>query len=154
VLEHCTSVLGLRDGMDIGEQTELVERGFWKVWSEHTARGLQEDLKRYMALRSMKREVKDIVFGYGPLEDLLRSPIISEIMVVDSNHIYIEKAGLLEKLGPSIRLRRGHAGDHRANRLASRAADRQVEPAGRRPPDRRQPGQRRHPPPWPSAARV
>jgi Flp pilus assembly CpaF family ATPase len=43
--------------------------------------------------------LKDIVFGYGPLEDLLRLPNVSEIMVVDKQHIYIERAGNLQNSG-------------------------------------------------------
>ena len=35
----------------------------------------------------------------GPLEDLLRLPNVSEIMVVDKQHIYIERAGNLQNSG-------------------------------------------------------
>ena len=47
----------------------------------------------------MKKEIKNIVFGYGPLEDLLRLPSVSEIMVVDREHVYIERNGVLENSG-------------------------------------------------------
>ncbi|NND98966.1 MAG: CpaF family protein [Pirellulaceae bacterium] len=60
---------------------------------------VHDDFKAYLANRYLKKEIKDIVFGYGPLEDLLRLPTISEIMVVDSDHIYVENSGVLEDSG-------------------------------------------------------
>ena len=43
------------------------------------------------------REVMDEVFGFGPLEILLRDPDVSDILVNGPHQIYIEKYGLLEK---------------------------------------------------------
>jgi Flp pilus assembly CpaF family ATPase len=53
-------------------------------------------LIEYLCVRYFKKTIKDILFGYGPLEDLIRMPIISEIMVVNSDKIYIEKSGKLQ----------------------------------------------------------
>jgi len=39
------------------------------------------------------------VFGFGPLQDLLRAPTISEVMVVRSDQIYVERDGVIEKSG-------------------------------------------------------
>jgi pilus assembly protein CpaF len=41
-------------------------------------------------------ELSDEALGLGPLERLLADPLISEIMVVDADTIYIERAGKLE----------------------------------------------------------
>ena len=43
----------------------------------------------------LRQEIIDEVMGYGPLEDLMRDPAVSEIMVNGPNSIYIERAGLL-----------------------------------------------------------
>src|SRR4030042_867354 len=43
------------------------------------------------------REVMDEVFGFGPLEVLLRDPNVSDILVNGPYQIYIEKFGRLEK---------------------------------------------------------
>jgi pilus assembly protein CpaF len=43
----------------------------------------------------LRQEIIDEVMGYGPLEDLMRDPAVSEIMVNGANSIYIERAGLL-----------------------------------------------------------
>ena len=47
----------------------------------------------------LKKDLKDIVFGYGPLQDLLRAPTISEVMVVRSDQIFVERDGIIEKSG-------------------------------------------------------
>ena len=60
---------------------------------------LHQELKRYMILRTLKKDLKDTVFGFGPLQDLLRAPTISEVMVVKSDQIYVERDGVLELSG-------------------------------------------------------
>jgi pilus assembly protein CpaF len=42
-------------------------------------------------------EIADDIFGYGPLERLLGDPTISEIMVNGTQHIWIERGGLLSQ---------------------------------------------------------
>jgi Flp pilus assembly CpaF family ATPase len=80
------------------ERVDAVERKFWPAWDSIGDR-IHEGFKSYLALRHLKKELKDIVFGYGPLEDLLRLPNVSEIMVVDRHHIYIERDGNLQNSG-------------------------------------------------------
>jgi Flp pilus assembly CpaF family ATPase/pSer/pThr/pTyr-binding forkhead associated (FHA) protein len=60
---------------------------------------LHKELKRYLILRTLKKDLKDTVFGYGPLQDLLRAPTINEIMVVRSDQIYVERDGVIELSG-------------------------------------------------------
>jgi pilus assembly protein CpaF len=43
-------------------------------------------------------EVLDDVFGLGPLEPLLRDPGISDILVNTYKHVFVERAGVLEKV--------------------------------------------------------
>jgi pilus assembly protein CpaF len=47
----------------------------------------------------LSRDILDEIFGYGPLEVLLKDPTISDILVNRFNQIYIERAGRLEKTG-------------------------------------------------------
>jgi len=42
-------------------------------------------------------EVLDEVFGLGPLEPLLQDPTINDILVNGYQHVYVERAGLLEE---------------------------------------------------------
>ena len=54
------------------------------------------------ALSSQERQllVQDIardVMGLGPIEQFLNDPTVSEVMVNGSNHIYVERAGVVER---------------------------------------------------------
>jgi pilus assembly protein CpaF len=85
---------------DVGltDRIKRIENGFWAAWQK-IAPHVHSEFKQYLAMRYVKKEIKDIVFGYGPLEDLLRLPAVSEIMVVDRDHIFIERNGVLENSG-------------------------------------------------------
>jgi pilus assembly protein CpaF len=48
-------------------------------------------------------EMLDEVFGLGPLEPLLADPSISDILVNDKNHVFIERAGLLQRVDTTFR---------------------------------------------------
>ncbi|MCA9108772.1 MAG: Flp pilus assembly complex ATPase component TadA [Planctomycetaceae bacterium] len=83
---------------DLSETMSRIDEGYWKEWERVNAMLLPE-MRLYLALRELKKQIKDIVFGYGPLEDLLRAPHITEILVVRSDRIYIEKDGIIENSG-------------------------------------------------------
>jgi pilus assembly protein CpaF len=51
---------------------------------------------------SLFSEVLDDVFGLGPLEPLLRDPGINDILVNTHNHVFIERAGVLERVAASF----------------------------------------------------
>ena len=46
----------------------------------------------------LQTEVYDELFGFGPLEPLLSDRTISDILVNGANNVYIERAGLLERI--------------------------------------------------------
>jgi pilus assembly protein CpaF len=60
--------------------------------------GLLDNVRRYLIISSQKKTLYDVIFGLGPLEDLLRSPSITEIMVVSPKQIYIERNGRVVKI--------------------------------------------------------
>jgi len=91
-------LLRLSEHSEVEDQLDNVEQNFWTSW-ELISGNMDDSLRKYLALRYVKKEIKDIVFGFGPLEDLLRLPTISEIMVVDRDHIYIEKNGVIHSSG-------------------------------------------------------
>ena len=97
-VESLFASLRLSEIDDLSDRIQAVERGFESVWAE-TAAALFEEFLVYLALRYLKKRIKDILFGYGPLEDLLREPSITEIMVVSRDKIYIEKNGIVENSG-------------------------------------------------------
>ena len=98
VVDKVFRALKLDDVEDKTGRVEKVEEGYWNEW-ENVSEELYPELLEYLALRYIKKQIKDIMFGYGPLEDLLRLPSISEIMVVSRDQIYVEKRGVLEKTG-------------------------------------------------------
>jgi pilus assembly protein CpaF len=46
--------------------------------------------------QQLLREVMDEIFGLGPIEDLLRDPTISDILVNGPGQVYVEREGRLE----------------------------------------------------------
>ena len=51
----------------------------------------------------IQADLLDEVFGLGPLEPLLRDPKISDILVNDKDHVFVEKGGLLSRVNTSFR---------------------------------------------------
>src|SRR6201988_917624 len=51
----------------------------------------------------LSREILDEIFGLGPLEQLLKDPNVSDILVNRHDRVYVEKAGKLELTGLSFK---------------------------------------------------
>src|SRR5580700_11015706 len=51
----------------------------------------------------LAREILDEIFGLGPLEQLLKDPTISDILVNRFDRVYVERAGKLEITGLSFK---------------------------------------------------
>ena len=51
----------------------------------------------------IQADLLDEVFGLGPLEPLLRDPKISDILVNDKDHVFVEKNGILQKTNTTFR---------------------------------------------------
>jgi pilus assembly protein CpaF len=83
---------------DIKENVQKIEKHFDEAMRRQWG-GMSVGLKRYLLKRRIRKDIHDIVFGLGPLQDLLNSPNITEIMVVSRNQIYIEKNGHIEESG-------------------------------------------------------
>ncbi len=98
LLKFLRDKLGLEKQPDISGKIHRVEEAFDDFFPQVRPH-LHAELRKYLMLRTLKKDLKDIVFGFGPLQDLLRAPTISEIMVVKSDQIYVESEGILEKSG-------------------------------------------------------
>jgi pilus assembly protein CpaF len=57
----------------------------------------------YEEQEKIQADLLDEVFGLGPLEPLLRDPKISDILVNDKDHVFVEKSGLLTRVATSFR---------------------------------------------------
>ena len=98
LLQFVRERLNLAECRDISQKISRVEKGFGDIF--HLVRPhLHNELRKYLILRTLKKDLKDTIFGFGPLQDLLRAPTITEIMVVDSDQIYVERDGIIEQSG-------------------------------------------------------
>jgi pilus assembly protein CpaF len=98
ILQFLRERLNLAGCRDVSQQINRVEGSFNDVF--HLVRPhLHHELRKYLILRTLKKDLKDIIFGYGPLQDLLRAPTVTEIMVVGSDQIYVERDGVIERSG-------------------------------------------------------
>ena len=98
LLQFLRERLNLQECRDVTERVQRVETHFNDVF--HLVRPhLHAELRKYLILRSLKKDLKDTIFGFGPLQDLLRAPAVTEIMVVASDLIYVERGGTIEKSG-------------------------------------------------------
>jgi Flp pilus assembly CpaF family ATPase len=98
LLQFVRDRLSLHECRDTSEQIHHVETRFGDVFPLVRPH-LHHELRKYLILRTLKKDLKDTVFGFGPLQDLLRAPAVTEIMVVGREQIYVERAGVIEKSG-------------------------------------------------------
>ena len=98
MLHFLRKKLQLDNAGDLSERIGRVEERFNEVFPLLRPH-LHDELRRYIVLRTIKKDLKDTVFGFGPLQDLLRAPSITEIMVVASDRIYVERDGVIENSG-------------------------------------------------------
>ncbi len=98
LLQFARERLGLEQCADSGEIIRRIESRLSEVF--HLMRPhLHSELQKYLILRMLKKDLKDTVFGFGPLQDLLRAPTVTEIMVTAHDKIYIERDGVIERTG-------------------------------------------------------
>jgi pilus assembly protein CpaF len=98
LLHYANEQLKLDEQPDLSAQIQRAEYKFAETFPLLRPH-LHQEFRRYIILRRLKKDLKDTVFGFGPLQDLLRAPTITEIMVVRSDQIYVERDGVLELSG-------------------------------------------------------
>ncbi len=98
ILNFIRERLRLSECRDTTEQVQRIEEHFNTVF-QLVRPHLHAELRKYLILRTLKKDLKDTIFGFGPLQDLLRADSITEIMVVGKDQIYVERNGVIEKSG-------------------------------------------------------
>jgi len=88
----------LDDKWDYSKAVGVIEDAYWTRWAE-MVETLTPHLCRYLCMMQIKKEMKDVCYGWGPLEELLDDPAVNEIMVNDANHIFVERWNELENSG-------------------------------------------------------
>lgn len=94
-------LVGSPDSGDLTARIRAMMECFWPFWEATLGGPNRPGLgsRRYLALRRLKEEIKDYWYGFGPLEDLLDDPTVSEIMVLDADHVFVETGGQIEDSG-------------------------------------------------------
>ncbi len=94
----------------------------WPAQLKRLTPRISPELRDYLVYRMLSKDIEDVVLGYGPLQDLLEMPNVSEIMVVGKDRIYIEKDGVLQNSGRSFF----------SNEVVQSIIERIITPIGRR----------------------
>jgi pilus assembly protein CpaF len=103
------------------DDLRLLEAGFAAAFAGSEI-DFSDAMQDYVAGTHFTRNILDLIFGLGPLQDLLDTPTISEIMVVSRDRIFVEKFGVVEDA------RRSFFNDQ----LLMSVIERIVSPVGRR----------------------
>jgi pilus assembly protein CpaF len=104
------------EGLQIQQQDEFLQKHLNIVY-ERAHLQLPESIREQLF-----RELKDELFGYGPIQSLLDDPDVSEVMVNGAKKVYIERDGKLVKTPVTF-----EDDDH-----VRRIIDRIILPLGRR----------------------
>jgi pilus assembly protein CpaF len=96
LLKSLSNTLGLEmQARSLEEDVKKIDRGFETAMSsveiEMGTALLSEIVSFYL-----RRSILDLIFGLGPLQDLMEMESISEIMVVARDQIFVEKFGVVE----------------------------------------------------------
>jgi pilus assembly protein CpaF len=91
-------------------------------YASEIIRETPDNVQFYLIARFLKKVVCDMVFGLGPLQDLLDTPAISEIMIVNPEQVFVERGGRI------VRSTRTFLGDEALMAVVERI----VAPLGRR----------------------
>ena len=85
----------LFDPTSVNEDLSIAEEAFDDLYIKIYPT-IPRDLRQYLIRRTVSKDIQDIMFGLGPLQDLLEMANVSEIMVVGKDRIYVEKNGVIQ----------------------------------------------------------
>lgn len=88
--------------LQLDSQIPLEEKvariGALTSWAVQTL-DFSPETKRLLALGLVKEQLLDIIFGFGPLEDLMNISGINDIMVLPSGKIFVDSGGRIHDTG-------------------------------------------------------
>ena len=83
------------DPKDMQIDTERLDEHFEAMFEAHRLE-ISDGLRKYVVIRAIKQDIIDVIYGLGPLQDLMEMDSVSEVMVVARDQIFIEKFGVIE----------------------------------------------------------
>ncbi len=85
----------LLDPTSVQEDLAAAEESFSDLFPQYLPT-IAPRLRQYIVRQVVAKDLKDIMLGLGPLQDLLEMANVTEIMVVGKDHIYVEKNGVIQ----------------------------------------------------------
>jgi pilus assembly protein CpaF len=83
------------DPTSVQEDLAAAEEAFADLFPQYLPT-IAPRLRQYLVRQVVAKDLKDIMLGLGPLQDLLEMANVTEIMVVGKDHIYVEKNGVIQ----------------------------------------------------------
>jgi pilus assembly protein CpaF len=80
-----------------GQKAERV--GVLLPWGIKTKNVIPAWEQRELAIGLIREQLLDVIFGLGPLGDLMTAPDANDVMVLPSGHIFIERNGQMQDTG-------------------------------------------------------
>src|SRR5262249_16664365 len=68
-------------------------------WGIKAKNVIQPWERRELAIGLIREQLLDVIFGLGPLEDLMTAPDTNDIMVLPAGNIFIERNGQIQDTG-------------------------------------------------------
>ncbi len=96
MLKSIESRLGLEmDKKSLEQDCKIIDTKFDEIYKNYELE-FSLGVYRDIAESFIKKNILDLIFGLGPLQDLMEMDSVSEIMVVSKDKIFIEKFGIVE----------------------------------------------------------
>jgi len=83
------------DNKSLEEDNQRISENFTACFNKYEL-DLSPGVIRSAGIDFVKRNILDLIFGLGPIQDLMEMDCISEVMVVSRDKIFIEKFGVVE----------------------------------------------------------
>ncbi len=83
------------DSTTVQEDLAAAEHAFEELFTQYYPT-IAARLKQYIVRQVVAKDLRDIMLGFGPLQDLLEMANVTEIMVVGKDRIYVEKNGHIQ----------------------------------------------------------
>ncbi len=93
LVQECVKALGLQ-GAGLRKVLSALATSF-DDFMDTREKSLDPAEIQHLTLWYLRKNLMDLMLGLGPLEDLLRLPAVSEVMVVSRSRIFIEAEGLI-----------------------------------------------------------
>jgi len=98
LLREVEQLIGIGPGQSAQEKNERIR--VLVPWAIQNLRGrFDTEVRRRMILGMLREDLLDVIFGLGPLDDLMNQRNVNDIMVLPSGRIYVDRGGVMTDTG-------------------------------------------------------